>query len=72
MKIETTRERLWEIRSTEKAILFSTMPPGDASAREVWIPRSTIHHVSRDPALPNGWRPCHVDVEAWMAEACGL
>ena len=63
--------RLWQIRATDAAILFSTMPPSDGG-KEVWVPRSLIGHVSRDRELPCGWRPCNVELAAWKAEELGL
>jgi len=63
--------RLWQIRATDAAILFCTMPPGDGG-QEVWIPRSLMGHVSRDPVLPCGWRPCNVEVAEWKLKAIGL
>lgn len=68
MKDEFHRLRLWEIEQREKAILFATMPDHSPRTRKVWIPRSVIDHISRDAALPNGWRPCTVDVADWFAE----
>jgi len=68
MRNETTRERLWQIRQTEKAIQFSTMPQEDVTARRVWIPRSALHHVSREAPLANGWVPCTVEMDLWIAE----
>ena len=61
------RVRLWQIRSTEKAYLFRTLPPGDPQGQEVWVPRSVIGHVSRNAPV-NGVQECVVDVEDWFAE----
>lgn len=65
---ETRRVRLWEVRSTEKATEYSTMPKGDPCGRTLWIPRSQVKHVSKDPAKPGEWRPCTVTLEAWLAD----
>lgn len=64
----TRSVRLWQVRDTEKAYLFSTFPKGHKDAREVWVPRSLVHHVSREREYPGEWRECVVDVEEWFAD----
>lgn len=68
---ETTKVRLWQVRKTDGAILFNTMPPGEPG-KQVWIPRSQIHHVSRDLPLPDGLIPCTVELNLWLANKHGL
>lgn len=68
MRDETTKIRLWELKRTEKAILFQTMPPGDKTARQIWLPRSQIEHISHDLPLPNGVKPCTVTIPLWLSE----
>lgn len=57
--------RLWFIRETEKARLYSRLPPERHPATEdrLWIPRSVVTHTSKEPS------GLHiVDVEDWWAE----
>jgi hypothetical protein len=68
MRDEVSNVRLWQIRNTDKAILFSTMPPGESGGKQVWIAKSIMEHVSRDARLPNGWVPCTVTLPLWKAE----
>ena len=65
---ETRSVRLWAIRRTEKAILFSDFPEGTVGARKIWIPLSQIIHISHDPHEPGEWGPCTVEMTAWIAE----
>jgi hypothetical protein len=59
---EHRRVRLWQVRQTEKAVLFKT------PEREVWVPRSQIKHISRNPPGTGGLTECIVDVAEWFAE----
>lgn len=78
MSDEYRRVRLWQVRATEKAYLFETLPPimadsfgwyRDPKSREVWIPRSQIKHISRNPPLgPGGIQECLVDLSEWFAD----
>jgi hypothetical protein len=68
---ETRTVKLWQVGITPGAIHFSTMPPGE-NGRKVWIPRSLIPHISREPELTNGWKPCIVEVEDWFLEKQNL
>lgn len=64
----TRKVVLWQIGKTDKAYKFSTLTPGDAGAKDIWIPRSLIHHVSRDPA-PEGQAPrCTCEIEEWFLD----
>jgi hypothetical protein len=60
---------LWQIKNdrTKAAILFRTLHPDDGG-REVWVPRSVIDHVSRNPPDKHGVCLCHVTVADWFAE----
>lgn len=60
------RVKLWRVQETDKARLFRVMP--EDGAREVWIARSVVKHLSTLPAEPNGLVPCLVDMEAWVVE----
>ena len=68
MKDAFRRVRLWQIRATDNAILFSTFPPGQKNARQVWVPRSAIDHVSRGAPDSHGVTECIADVAEWLAE----
>jgi len=59
--------KLWEIRRTAKAVLFSTMPNGEGG-REVWVPLSQINHISKDKLDRHGWIPSLVEVSDWFGE----
>lgn len=41
--------RLWLLRETEQARLYSTTDPSDAhrSGDEIWIPKSVIEHTTK-------------------------
>lgn len=54
--------RLWFIRETEKARLYSKTPP-DREQVEVWIPRSVVDHTSKNIDGTH-----IVDVQDWFAE----
>lgn len=60
---------LWQMRATEKAYLFSTLPKDDPHNRVIWIPRSQIKHISREPKIkPDDLEKCIVDVAEWLAD----
>lgn len=72
----TTTVRLWLVRSTEKAHLFSTAAQthrvGD-DGRKLWIPRSVIKSLVKFGEEKLGeWRECEVEIEAWFAEKEGI
>lgn len=69
---DTREVVLWFIKDTDKARLFSTLPKGNPNAHEVWIPRSVTLHVSKDPAVPNEYQRCVVEVEEWFLEKNNL
>jgi hypothetical protein len=58
--------RLWFIRETDKARLYSKTPPGRAPD-EIWIPRSQIEHCTKFPTGEH-----HLTVTDWFAEKSGL
>jgi hypothetical protein len=61
--------RLWQVRDTPKAYLFSTTPAASREGKQVWIPRSQIEHISRRPAEdPDGWPEVQVKMQLWIAE----
>jgi hypothetical protein len=62
MSDEYRRVRLWQVRQTDKAVLFKTPD------RDVWVPRSQIKHISRNPPGADGLSECTVDVTEWFAE----
>ncbi len=69
--MSTRRVRLFEMEKRELAIKFMTkMPDKDGENYEtVWIPRSVIHHISRDLKNEDGnLTPCTVEVEEWFLE----
>ncbi len=59
---ETRKVKLWLVRETDKARLFCTATPGTTNAREIWIPRSITHSLSKDHET------CVVEVEDWFLE----
>lgn len=71
-----TTVRLWLIRSTEKAHLFSTTRPGNPSrdSREIWVPRSVIKSLVKfgEEIKPGEWRECEAAIEEWWAQKEGL
>lgn len=85
MSDEYRRVRLWQVRATDKAYCFETLPPiltsgdGDAAfwvsdpkSRQVWVPRSVIGHVSRGAPNDRGVQECIVDISEWMADKLDL
>lgn len=69
MVLMSTRIKLWQTGpGTEKAYPFSTLPQSDPNKRHVWVPKSVIYHISRDPHKPTEWAPCVVEIEDWFAE----
>jgi len=66
---QTRQITLWQITTTDKAILFSTAPLNRSGGRkEFWIPRSVIHHISRERADLGQWQRCIVTCEDWILE----
>ena len=61
---------LWQIKSTEKAYLFRTLPLADKLGKEIWIPISQIKHISREGQLAGGGGEvkCIVEVAEWLAD----
>lgn len=64
------KTRLWLLRETEKARLFSRLPKErrdrlhrDDHSDEVWIPRSVIEHQTKFANCE-----CHLTVADWFAE----
>lgn len=68
MSDEYRRITLWQVASTDKAYLFATLPKSYPKHRTIWIPRSVISHISRNPTPANEWPQCIVDVADWFAE----
>ena len=65
MSTRRVKLRQWDKRrGTEKAHLF--IEPN--TLQELWIPKSLVHHISRDMPDVNGIRSCVVDVEEWFAD----
>jgi len=69
MSKETRSVKLWQIGSSAKAYHFSTFAKNDLSARQLWIPRSVISHVSwlTGPDEERG-QECLVEIEEWFCE----
>lgn len=57
--------KLWLIKETEKARLYSKLPPDRHPTHEdeIWVPRSVIEHQTK---LPDAC--CIVTVSAWWAD----
>lgn len=73
MTTATTRKIvLWcdrERRETDKARLFHTFPKSDPNSKEIWLPRSITHHVSRDPMRPTDTEQrCTLEIEEWFLD----
>jgi hypothetical protein len=47
--MSATTIRLWLVRETDAARLYSTTPTDDAAreGRKIWIPRSIVEHTSK-------------------------
>lgn len=69
MNEETVKVRCWLIEEREKAILISMLPPDkNVEHFNIWLPRSQLEHISKEPALSNGWRECIITMPLWLAE----
>lgn len=75
MEMETRKVRLMQRQDkpgTAKAALF--MDP--VTKKDVWIPLSVLHHVSREISLEEfkegGLFDCVVEVDEWFADDRGL
>lgn len=66
-----TTLRLWLIRETDMARLFSKTPPG-RDAVPVWIPRSVVKRIIKFPVVPGQPRECEVEIEDWFVEKEGI
>jgi hypothetical protein len=60
--------RLWLIRETEKARLYSKVPPerGQTGETQIWVPRSIVEHTSKRGSEHT------VDLPDWFIEKNGL
>jgi len=64
---ETRKIRLFEIRRTERAVLFRTTPKENREGDEHWLPLLEIEHISK---FPTG--ECVVTIPEWLADSRGL
>lgn len=64
----TTKVRLWRIKQTEKAVLYSFWPKGEQPEKTIWVPRSLHQHVSVDRHNPDEWAPCTVELPDWFVD----
>jgi hypothetical protein len=57
--------RLWLIRETEKAVLYSKLPPdrNPEQSDQVWIPRSVIESRTKFPTGEH-----HCVITTWFAQ----
>lgn len=64
----TNTIRLWFISDTDKARLYSKIPPSRNPAKDdmIWIPLSVIEHTTKRQDEH------HVKLAAWFVEARGL
>lgn len=60
---------LWLIRSTEKAFLFSRLPPEKYTEKEdeIWIGRILVENIIKMPEQ-DGMRLCDVKLPEWLIE----
>lgn len=65
---ESIEVKLWEVKQTEKAYLFSTTPKSNRDGKQAWIPRSMIEHISRQPAVGDEWPQVVVKTSLWLLE----
>jgi hypothetical protein len=66
----TTEVRLWLIRETDKARLYSRVPQGqhEGFCDDVWVPLSVIEGCRKMPAEGNNWPEHHVRIQDWFIE----
>lgn len=69
---ETIAIRVWQIGGTDAAYLVSSTPKNGRSGRKVWLPRSQIEHVTRQPEVVGEWQECSMTLPLWLAEKKGL
>lgn len=73
-RTDTRRVVLWQLAATDGAYKFSTfLSVTEAGYKVLWIPRSLIHHISREPLRPGpGPQPsaqrCVCEIEEWFLE----
>jgi len=67
MSNEPIKIRCWIAGSTDKAYQVSKTPQ-DRSHILVWIPRSQLEHVSKEPAKPGEWQEATITMPLWLAE----
>ena len=60
--------RLFEVAKTDKAYLFSTTPKSGRDGKQVWVPKSIIEHLHREPPVVGEWKECHVRLPLWFCE----
>lgn len=65
--------RLWIIRQTDMAYLFSRTPQDrDPTNPGSWVPRSHCQRITKMAEVPGQWRECLVTLPDWVAEQKGL
>lgn len=64
---DTVELSLWIVRETPKAVLFA-QDENEPDDQHIWIPRSTIEHMSKSAPNSKGWRECQVEMQSWIAE----
>lgn len=65
-----TTANLYYVKETDNAVLLAMQPDGTGA---VWIPRSLISYMRKDPPTTPGVLPkCSIKLPEWKAEALNL
>ena len=69
----TRKVVLWEVHRTDKAILYQDDTEINPLAVKVWIPRSLIKHISKDPPVKgSNLIRSTVEIEEWFLDKYNL
>jgi hypothetical protein len=66
---ETTSIRCWHVGGTPDAMLISTTPKNsNRNGKKIWIPKSQVEHITRQPEKVNEWQEIVITIPEWLAE----
>ena len=67
-----TKLKVYQIGESDKAYHIS-LTPAERAPVTVWIPKSIVEHISREPqADHNDYQPCVFTLPDWFIKKAGL
>ena len=62
--------RMWLIRENDRSILVASA--ASLPKREIWLPRSLIDRLSKQPQEPNAYQPIEFTLPEWKVDLMNL